>query len=103
MSQPILVTGSMELDPANRDAFVVAVSELMEATRAEAGCEHYAFTADLADPGAFHISERWASQTDMDSHMQSAHMAAFMGKLGGFGIKGASLTKWEGATGSPLM
>jgi quinol monooxygenase YgiN len=103
MSDPILVTGNMQLDPANRDAFIAAASELMEATRAEDGCEHYAFSADLTDPGAFHISERWASQAAMDSHMASPHMAAFMGKIGGFGITGASLTKWEGASGSPLM
>jgi quinol monooxygenase YgiN len=103
MSQPILVTGTMDLDPANRDGFIAAASELMAATRAEAGCEHYCFAADLDDPGRFHISERWASQADVDTHMATPHMAAFMGKLGEFGVKGASLTKWEGAAGSPLM
>jgi quinol monooxygenase YgiN len=75
----------------------------MDATHQEAGCEHYSFAADLADPGRFHISERWSSQGEMDAHMASPHLAAFMGKLGGLGVRGASLTKWEGATGSALM
>lgn len=103
MSQPILVTGTIELDPAHRDDFIAAASELMAATRAEDGCEHYVFSADVSDPGVFHIQERWSSQAAMDTHMQASHMAAFMGKLGGLGVRGASLTKWEGATGSALM
>ena len=52
---PILVTGTMDIDPAQRDAFIVACQELMTGTHQEAGCEHYSFTADLSDPGRFHI------------------------------------------------
>jgi quinol monooxygenase YgiN len=100
---PILVTGTIDLDPAQRDGFIAACQELMEATHQEAGCEHYSFAADLSDTGRFHISERWSSQSEMDVHARSAHLAAFMGKLGAFGVRGASLTKWKGATGSPLM
>lgn len=103
MAQPILVTGIVELDPAHRDGFIAAANELMTATHAEAGCEHYSFSADLADPGAFHLSERWTSQAEMDAHLQTPHLAAFMGAMGGFGVKSASITKWEGATGSALM
>jgi quinol monooxygenase YgiN len=100
---PILVTGTIDLDPANRDAFAAACQQLMAATHQEAGCEHYSFSADLDDPGRFHISERWSTQEEMDAHSASDHLAAFMGQLGGFGVRGASLTKWEGATGSPLL
>jgi hypothetical protein len=39
----------------------------------------------------------------MDSHMVSAHFTAFMGAMGSCGVKGASITKWEGATGAPLI
>jgi quinol monooxygenase YgiN len=103
MAEPILVTGTIDLDPDQRDGFIAACRELMDATHQEDGCEHYSFAADLADPGRFHISERWASQGEMEAHSASAHLAGFMGKLGGFGVRGASLTKWEGATGAPLM
>jgi quinol monooxygenase YgiN len=100
---PILVTGTLDIDPAQRDGFIAAAEELMSSTRQEAGCEHYSFAADLGDPGRFHISEQWGSQPEMDAHMTAAHFLAFMGKMGGFGVRGASLTKWEGGTGSPLM
>ncbi len=75
----------------------------MAATRAEDGCESYVFSADLGDAGKFYVAEQWASQEVMDIHMATAHLAAFMGAMGGFGVTGASLTKWDGATPSKLM
>lgn len=91
------------MDPAKRDEAIAAVVVAMEATRAEEGCEGYTFSADVADPGRLHVTEQWASAEAMDAHMGSPHLAELMGKMGSFGVTGASLTKWEGATGSKLM
>ena len=99
----IIVTGYFDLDPAKREDFIAAATTAMTATRAEEGNESYAFTADLEDPGRFYVTELWATQEAMDSHMTTAHLAAFMGAMGGFGVTGASLTKWDGATASTLM
>jgi len=103
MSDTIIVTGTIDLDPAKRDEAIAAALEVMELTRAEDGNEAYTFSADFADPGRFHLVEQWASEEAMQAHMGSAHLAAFMGKMGAFGVTSASLTKWEGATGSKLM
>jgi quinol monooxygenase YgiN len=103
MSDMILVTGVVDLDPSKRDDFIAACTELMTATREETGCEHYIFSADLDDPGRFHLSERWESAVAMAAHSGTPHFASFMGKMGGFGVTGASITKWTGASGSPLM
>lgn len=103
MSDTIIVTGTIDLDPALRDEAIAAALVVMEATRAEDGCEAYTFSADFADPGRFYVVEQWASAAAMDAHMASPHLAEFMGKMGAFGVTGASLTKWEGATGSKLM
>lgn len=99
----ILVTGTFDLDPAQGDAFSAAASACMAATRAEAACESYTFTQDLEVAGRYHVTELWASQEGMDEHMASPHLAAFMGAMGGFGVTGVSLTKWDGATSSKLM
>ena len=99
----IIVTGTIDLDPAKRDAAIEAFNEVMTATRAEDGCEHYVFSADITDAGRFYVSEQWASEDAMTSHMASAHLASFMGKMGGFGVTGASLTKWTGAAAEKLM
>ncbi len=103
MPDTVLVTGVIDLDPANRDAAIEAFNEVMAPTLQEEGCEHYAFTADVNDPGRFHVSERWSSADAMNAHMATPHLAALMGKMGGLGVTGASLTKWSGATGEKIM
>ena len=103
MPDSIIITGVIDLDPAKRDAAITAMSACMDATLAEEGCERYTFSADLADTGRFYVSEQWASQAAMDGHNASPHLAAFLGQMGDFGVTGASLTKWEGATPSKLM
>jgi quinol monooxygenase YgiN len=99
----ILVTGTIDFDPANRDAAIAAVTTCMEATQAEDGCERYVFSGDLADQGRLYVSEQWASQEAMDTHMATPHLAALMGAMGTLGVSSASLTKWDGATPSKLM
>ena len=99
----ILVTGTIDFDPAKRDDAIAAVTTCMEATQAEEGCERYVFSGDLADPGRLHVAEQWASQEAMDTHMATPHLAALMGAMGALGVTAASLTKWDGATASKLM
>ena len=98
----ILVTGTLDIDPDKRDEFLDKIRTLMTATHAEAGCDHYAFTADVDEPGRFHILERWEDEPSMEAHTKSDHLAAFMGSLGGI-VRGGSLTRWDGATPSKLM
>lgn len=103
MSDTILVTGTIDIDPANRDAFIEAVSSLMADTRAEDGCVAYTFSADLHDKGRFHVSEQWRDAAASDAHGASPHFLAFMGRMGEFGVRGATITKWTGAEGAPLF
>lgn len=103
MSDTILVTGYFDIDPAHREAAAAAATAVMEATRAEDGCVRYDYSEALDKPGRIHVSEEWASQAAMDAHMATAHLAEFMGAVGGFGVTGASLTKWDGASPSKLM
>ena len=99
----ILVTGTIDFDPAKRDDAIAAVTACMAATRAEEGNEGYVFSGDLEDEGRFHVTEHWASQEAIDAHMATPHMATLMGAMGTFGVTAASLTKWDGATPSKLM
>jgi quinol monooxygenase YgiN len=103
MSDTIIVTGTIDLDPDKRDDAIAAALVVMEATRAEEGNEGYTFSADLADPGRLHVTEQWASAEAMNAHMGSAHLAEFLSQMATFGVTKASLTKWESATPSKLM
>jgi len=98
----ILVTGTIDIDPGQRDAFVEAAQKLMAPTRAEDGCEHYSFSADLDEPGRFHLSERWADDETMGAHMGTSHLAEFLAAIGPL-VRGTTITQWTGATGNKLM
>ena len=103
MSDTIVVTGYLKVDPANHDQAVAAALEVMKATRAEDGNEAYTFSADLEEPGVLHVFERWASAAALDAHMATPHMATFMGAIGSLGLRGGEITKWEGGTPSRLI
>lgn len=99
----LLVAGHIRLDPARRDAAIAAAREVMEATRREPGCVAYTFSADLGDPGLFHLFEEWESQEALDAHFQTPHMARFQQAMGGFGIREMSVQKYTGAARGPLQ
>ena len=59
-----------------------AMKTQVEATRAETGCEHYAFARDVLDPDRLVVSERWRDREALDAHFKEPHMAAFNAVLG---------------------
>jgi quinol monooxygenase YgiN len=65
----IIVSGTFEVDPAQRDAFLAERHERMRTSRAEAGCLEYTFSADPLDPGRVLLFERWEGQADLDAHL----------------------------------
>ena len=98
----LVIAGRIEIDPANRDAAIQAAVAMMEETHKETGCISYTFSADLSDPGGFQIFEEWQSQEALDAHLAAPHMAAFQGKLGGLGIKGMKVQKYQVSSVGPV-
>ena len=98
----LVIAGTISLDPEKRDAAIEAAIPMMEATRKEAGCVSYAFSADLENPGDFRVFEEWESQAALDAHFKAPHMATFQAAMGGFGIRGMNVQKYEIAKVGPL-
>lgn len=98
----ILVSGYIDVDPAQRDTFIAAVKVVQAKTREEPGNEHYVFSADVENDGRFIVNERWADEDSIKSHTASPHMAEFLGAIGGV-VRGAELMKYSGATAEKLM
>jgi len=94
----ICIAGTIEIDPAKKDEAAVAALEIMRETHKEEGNLAYAFSQDLEDDGLIHIFEKWESQAALDFHFKTPHMAEFQKKMGGFGIKGMNLEKYEVAS-----
>jgi quinol monooxygenase YgiN len=65
----VIVAGTMELEPAQREAFLAGRIDSMRTSRAEPGCLEYTLSADPTDPGRVMLFERWARQEDLDAHL----------------------------------
>lgn len=62
--------------PGSEDVIRGALSQLASATRSEDGCSTYELFESAAAPGTFFTLESWHGQVELDSHMQTDHVAA---------------------------
>lgn len=65
----IIVGGSFEVDPAQRDAFLAERYQMMQKSRSEDGCLEYTFAADPLESSRVILFERWESQAALDAHL----------------------------------
>jgi quinol monooxygenase YgiN len=98
----LVIAGHIRLDPAKREDALRAALAVMEATRREAGCVSYTFSADLADAGKFWIFEEWESPAALAAHFQAPHMAAFQKAVGGLGVREMAIQRYEVSSVGPL-
>ena len=91
----LVVAGYVKLDPAKVETATEAARAVMAATRQEEGCISYTFSADLDEPGHFHIFEEWESQAALDAHFKAPHMAEFQKAMGGFGVSEIRVQRYE--------
>lgn len=73
----LIVAGTVKLRPEARAEAEQAARKMVSATREEPGCKSYGFYAHLDDPDAFLIFEVWESETALERHYQTPHMAEF--------------------------
>ena len=94
----IVVIGTLQVEPSDRDALLEAAKPLMVETRKEDGCLHYCFTADLVDPGVVHLVERWESEACLEPHMKTEHIKTFGRALKPLKVGGLDFTTYEVAS-----
>jgi len=96
----LLIVGTVRL-PANRlEAARVIMAEMIEASRAEAGCLEYSYAEDVLDRGLIHITECWKDRTALDAHFHSAHLAEWRAAWPSIGVGERNLRLYE--IGAPL-
>jgi quinol monooxygenase YgiN len=67
----LIVCGHLVLDPADRDAHVIASVGAVRLAREAPGCLDFAVSADLVDPTRVNVFERWAGSEDLDAFRAS--------------------------------
>jgi quinol monooxygenase YgiN len=61
----IIVSGTLHVDPGERDAYLAARRPILEHARQAPGCLDFSLTADLLDAGRINVYERWRSRDDL--------------------------------------
>ena len=89
----VIVEGSFELEPDDRDAFIASRLAMMRVSRAEPGCIEYTFSADPLDPGRVVLFERWESQAALDANVES--LRARPAPPAGVAPKASSITVYD--------
>ena len=97
----LIVAGTLDVDPGQRDQFLEGRRDGVVATRAEPGCLEYAFSADLVKPGRVRVFERWESKDTLARHLEALGRAA---RSGGPGIEilARELVQYEISGSGPL-
>ena len=98
----IIIAGTISIDPDKADVALADAVVMMQATHAEDGNLAYVFSLDPLVPGQIQLFEKWASEEALAAHSSSAHMAEFRPKMGGWGVTGADVKKYEIASEGPL-
>lgn len=91
------MSGHLIVAADDRDAYLETCGAVVEAGRRAAGCQDFALSADLVDPGRINILERWESQTDVE-----AVRGAGVDEEQGATILGASVAEYDVAGIRPL-
>ena len=94
----IVIAGTFDVDPSDRDAFLEAAKAVMVETLKEDGCHAYSFTPDVTDPSVVRLFERWESEDHLTPHMKSDHIKAFGRALKDLRVNGRELTMYEVAS-----
>lgn len=82
----IVVIGTFRL-PIERCAEAQgALSRVIAASRAEAGCLCYAYSEDVLEPGLFRVSEAWSSREALNAHFTTEHMQAWQAERSALGM-----------------
>jgi quinol monooxygenase YgiN len=98
----IIIAGTVDVDPAQRDAALEAGKPHMEATRGFRGCLDYVWSADLLTPGRIYVFERWESDETLAAHFEGPYYVAMRDTVAAHGLRGADVLKYDGRRHEPV-
>jgi quinol monooxygenase YgiN len=73
----IAIIGQFDIHPDDVDAAAELMRVMMMETQKENGCQHYAYSRDLATGARFQLSELWEDEAALAAHFQAAHMVTY--------------------------
>lgn len=101
----LIVSGTFEVAPEDRDAFLRGREDAMRTSRAEAGCLDYVFAADPIESGRVILFEQWESEDALAAHiaaMRAARTAPVADAPAPVKVLASAITKHVVASSDPL-
>ncbi len=98
----IILSGTVDVDPEQRDAALAAGCPHMQATRAQQGCLDYSWSADLLTPGRIYVYERWETQAALEAHFMGPRYLALRDTIAAHGLRGADVLKYRMELSEPV-
>ena len=71
----IVVGGYLQVEPAERAAYLEGCHDVVRLARAAGGCLDFALSPDVLDPGRINVFERWENQADVEAFRGSGPSA----------------------------
>ncbi len=97
----VIVAGYIDVDPAEREQFLIGRQEAIATALTEDGCLQYTFSADSSVPGRVRLFEVWESDEALNTHL--AGMAQAPPDPNAGARLGVELIRYQVASSGPLM
>ncbi len=97
-----VVLGSAHFGTGEIDRLMSIFETELAATRAEEGCDLYAFSRDVLDPDMLHIAGRWRTGAALVAHLNMPSVAAFDAQLDAAKIETMSVSAYYADGERPL-
>ena len=91
----IIIAGTLDFEPSQREAALAAGQDLILATREQTGCLDYAWMPDLVKPGRVYVFERWQDEASLRAHFEGSNYWDMRKVLGGFGKLSTDIWKYR--------
>ena len=92
----IVIAGSMQVHPDDREALLEAFGPIQASTRAdESGCLAYSFSADPINDDMVLVFEHWADAAALEAHFVHPNFGRARAVLGGFRRVGGNIRKYR--------
>lgn len=91
----IAISAKITVDPHSADAYVDAARQIIPLSRAETGCNHYAFGRDIDHPNIVWITEEWTSEEALREHLATPHIVAFLARTEALKLLAVDVKKYD--------
>lgn len=95
MSEKITVVAHATAKKGKDKELSEVLQGLVAPTRAEKGCLNYDLHQSIENPCAFVFHENWTSQTALDAHLKTSHIAQATAAAQDFLVAPVQITLWK--------